>query len=169
MAEDRYANIATINVVMSAANTLTFSELSTQLGIQADRKSAIAMLIDQIDYFPSLSDFALMTTAADNLQYGLTISNGVTNLASATDRRIMHSMFVHRVDLGTAGSGQLHLSPYTHQFFPPLILAERTLYLGMSSNGLGAVGSVTCRIYYRTTKLTESELLEITEVFRLVS
>ena len=169
MAEDRYANIATVSVTESAPGTLTFTELRTGMGIQANRKTAVAMLIDQIDYFVAQGAFALMTTAQDRIQMAITISNGIINLVDISDRRILHSAEMTRVDLGTAGSGIMVNMPLTHQFFPPLILAEKSLYLGVDSVGLAAVVALNARIYYRTTDLNDSELLEISEVFRLVS
>lgn len=169
MAEDRWANIATMAVTESAVGTLTFSELRTGMGIQASRKTAVAMLIDQIDYFISGGAFADITTAVDAIQMALTISNGVTNIVDIADRRILNSTEMTRVDLGTAASAHLVVMPLTRQFFPPLITAEKSLYLAINSNGLATVTALNCRIYYRTVTLSDAELIEISEVFRLVS
>jgi len=169
MAEDRYANIATISVTFSAANTATFQELPTQLGIQSDRKTAVAMLIDQIDYFTTNAALLEMTTAGDSIHWMLSISNGIANFLDFADRRVLHTTFLHRADFGTAAGGQLVQIPITKQFFPPLVVAERSLYLGGTSVGLASAAVIHCRIYYRTVTLTDSQFLEISEVFRLVS
>jgi len=168
MAEDRFANIATFQVTESGANTLTFVELLTNAGIDADRNKATALLIDQIDYLPNGATAALMTSAGDTYQYGLTISNGVTNLIDPTDRRILHSGYVQRNDFGTAASAALMLYPHSYQFFPPLITAERRIYLGTTGTGLASATTMNARMYYRTETLTQAEFIELSEVFSLV-
>ena len=127
------------------------------------------MIIDEIDYYFNTATWALMTAAGDYLRFGVTISNGVQDLSAVADRRILHTGEINRTDFGAAASGGLIRQPFVAQFFPPLIVAERQLYLGYVSQGLGTAVTCYVRIYYRTVRLTESELLEITEVFRLVS
>lgn len=163
---DKFANILTMAVTLSAADTLTFAEISTGLGMQPGRKVAMAMIIDQINYY--VGDHALMTTNADNMVMGITTSNLVPDLTNASDRRILDSIEHMRVDFGTAAGGQLFTKPIPHQFFPPLIHAERTIFLGMNSNGLASVVTGRVRIYYRLVELEAAELIELTEVFRLV-
>ena len=165
---DRYANIATFNVTESAAGTLTFAELRTNAGIDASRRRATAILVDEIDYFPNRATAALMTTAGDDQLFGLTISDGVTDLQDMSDSRILHSARITRVDWGTAGSAQFEYAPLVFQFFPPLITAERSIYLGLESAGLASASNLRARMYYRTVEITDGEFLEIAEVFRLV-
>lgn len=168
MATDKFANIATIQVTLSAANVLTFAEMRTQVGIEPDRKTAIAMIIDEIDYMPGPSSFAEMTATGDELDFGLTISNAVTDLIDISDRRVLHSGYVTRLDLGTAAAGAIIKLPIVHQFFPPLITAERSLFLGFDTIGLASVQALRVRIYHRIVKISQGEFLELAEVFRLV-
>ena len=165
---DKYANIATIGVTQSAANTLTYAELRTQVGIDSDRKSASALIIDEIDYMIANAAVEEMTAANDRIDFGLTISNAVANMATITDRRILHAGYILRHDQGTAASAWMTRMPIVAQFFPPIPTAERSLFLGMGSNGLATAGVLTCRIYYRIVQLTQGEFLELAEVFRLV-
>lgn len=168
MASDKYANIATLAVTMSAANTLTFAELRTQVGIEPDRQSANAMIIDQIDYFPERNMFQEMTVAGDAVLAALCVSNAVTDLEDFSDRRILHAMAVNRHDLGTPASAWIFKTPLVHQFFPPLITADRSLFLGAFSVGLATAGVIRSRIYHRIVKVTQAEFIELAEVFRLV-
>lgn len=168
MASDKFANIATVEVTMSGANVLSFAELRTQVGINPDRKSAAALIIDEIDYLPGTASIGEMTTAADEILMAITISNAVTDIKDITDRRILHAGDLLRKDNGTAASAELVKLPLVHQFFPPLITAERSLYLGMDSVGLASAGILRCRIYHRVVQITQGEFLELAEVFRLV-
>ena len=165
---DRYANIATWTVVESSGGTLTFQELLTNAGIDSSRKTARALLIDEIDYSPRVGTIALMTAATDHLSMAITISNAVTDIEDMTDSRILHQASLYRHDMGTAASGGLVKLPMKYQFFPPLITAERRLYAGCVGTGLAALFNLNIRMYYRTVQLTEGEFIELTEVFRLV-
>jgi hypothetical protein len=165
---DKYANIATIDLTMSGANALTFQALQTNLGIEPDRTSANAMIIDEIDYFVKPVQFGQMTTASDVLLMGITISNTLGALDSFSDRRIMHTMQFSRQDFGTAASAQFVKQPFVFQFFPPLVTAERVLYLGMDTTGLGVASECSVRIYYRIVKISQADFIELAEVFRLV-
>lgn len=169
MAEDRYANIATMQVPMTAANTLTFADLETGMGIRAGRQAADAMLIDEIDYFIPKGAIEDMTTAGDSINLALCVSDGVTSLADFTDRRILNFIQLSRADFGTAGNARISIMPVVRQFFPPLVVGERKIFLGADSGGLASAFTPSARIYYRTVELTQGELLEISEIFRLVS
>ena len=164
---DRFANIASIQTVMSAANTTTFASLATNMGFLGRRDQALAMIIDEIQYSPSVAALGEMTAAADNIQMALCNADTPTNLEDLTDRRILDFWEITRVDLGTAASAQLVEVPMRKQFFPPLITAERTLFLGIGSNGLTTAITGFCRILYRVETLTGAELVELSEVFRL--
>ena len=164
MAEDRYANIMSGAVQMSAANTITFLAINTGVGLQSKQ----GMLIDQIDYYPTGAAIAEMTTAVDNLQFALTVSNGVTNLFDFTDRRVVHSSILLRADFGTAAAAELVKLPIVNQFFPPLIVAEPTLYFAADTVGLASAALIRFRVYFRFIDLTDRNILEIAQSFVLV-
>lgn len=166
---DRFANIASIENTLSAANTLTFAPLATNMGFLGRRDQALAMVIDEIQYNPDTASIALMTATADNIFMALTDSDQVTNLQDLTDRRILDFSLISRHDFGTAASGQLIELPKRKQFFPPLITAARTLFLGVNSNGLATVITTRLRILFRVETLTGAELVELSEVFRLTA
>jgi len=168
MASDKYANIATVKVTESSADALTFAELRTQVGIEADRQAAQAMIIDEIDYMLSTATLAALDADGDRLAYAITISNAVTDLEDFADRRILHSGRVERRDAGVATSHVIHRQPIVFQFFPPLITAERSLYLGVKGTATGVANVLNARIYHRIVRITQGEFLELAEVFRLV-
>lgn len=164
---DRFANLAMLRVTQSAANTITFATLELNIGLLPTRQGAVAMVIDQLDYFYRNQE--LMTADTDIQLMGVTISDSVTDLSDPTDRRILHTTELQRFDLGgAAGNPQVIERPRTFQFFPPIIHAEKRLYLGLDSTGLASAATGDVRIYYRLVQLTPAELVELTEVFRLV-
>lgn len=168
MATDKYANIATIQVVSQSANVLTFAELRTQVGIQPDRKTANALIIDEIDYLITATALAEFTANGDQARFAVTVSNSVTDLEDITDRRILHSGSFVRQDFGTAAAATVHKLPWVFQFFPPLITADRSLFLAVHSAGLASALTLRARIYHRVVEIKQTEFIELAEVFRLV-
>jgi len=164
---DRFANIAAIETIQSAANILTFSSLATNMGFLGQRDHALAMVIDEIQFAPATATINLMTAGDDEILMAICTSNQVTNLQDLTDNRIIDFSSLKVADVGTPTSRFFLETPFRKQFFPPLITAERTLYLGIDSTGLGGAGTVRARILYRVETLTGAELLELSEVFRL--
>lgn len=164
---DRFANIASIGVTMSGANTLTFASINTNMGFLGRRDQALAMIIDEIQYSPDSGPINEMTAATDVVEMGLTTSSLVTSLPDLTDQRVLDFHKWLRADYGTAASAQILEFPARKQFFPPLITAERTIFLGMRTVGLASAGGGNLRILFRVETLTAGELVELSEVFRL--
>lgn len=164
---DRFANVASIETIMSAANTRTFVALATNMGFLGRRDQALAMVIDEIQYSPNNNAISEMTADGDSIQMALTTSLDPTDFEDLTDRRIIDFNMWFRQDFGTAASAQIVQIPSRKQFFPPIITAERTLYLGMMSVGLATKVTGRVKILYRVETLTGAELVELSEVFRL--
>lgn len=162
--EDRFSNLASFSVTMSAANVLTFVELVTGVSLG----TGIGMLIDQIDYQPSDGTLVDFTANADAVTLAISTSNAVTNIEAGADQRVIHSNSLSRRDFGTAAAASFIVLPLTNQFFPPMIVASPRLYLGMNTSGLASAGSATARVFFRYITLTDKEYLELAESFILV-
>lgn len=164
---DRFANVASIQNVQGGANVLTFNSLATNMGFLGRRDQALAMVIDEIQYSPGLNSIGLMTQTGDRVTMAITDSEDPLDLEDLTDRRVLDFAQIVRLDLGTAASGVLIELPWRKQFFPPLITAARTLFLGVNTSGLASGITTRARILYRVETLTGAELIELSEVFRL--
>jgi len=164
---DRFANIASIGVTLSAANTRTVASLQTNMGFLGRRDQALAMAIDEIQYSPSLDALGEMTADGDAIEMVLATSDIPTDLQNLTDNRILDFHAWVKQHDGTAASAYTIQSPARKQFFPPLITAERTLFLIADTNGLGSAAVLRLRILFRVETLTGAELVELSEVFRL--
>lgn len=160
--EDRFANIAAAEVVQSAADTLTFTEMLTGISLG----QGVGMLIDEIDYGIKFSTFGFFATSADNLQIAITSSNDVLDIEDISDRRILHTFLMYHRFV-TSGADYLFW-PKVFQFFPPMIIAAPRLYLAMDSISLGTAGTARTRIYFRYVQLSAQQYLELAEAFILV-
>ena len=103
MAEDRFANVFTASVTMSAANTLTFGEMNFGITLR-DR---VAIVLDTIYIWIGGAALAEMTSLSDNITTALSVSDQPTNIADLSDRRILASTILHRLDFGTAAPTRL--------------------------------------------------------------
>jgi len=157
--EDRFTNILSANVTLSAADTSTYSEVVTGVSLG----SGIGLLIDHIDYMPDVTSIALMTAATDSItMMWATSSNAAYSLGNSY---VIDMNVMYRYDMGTAASGELVYLPISRYFTPPMIIATPRLFLYMSSNGLASAASGSCRIFFRYINLTDKEYLEIAETF----
>ena len=159
--QDKYANMASATVDVNG--TITFTELLTGISLG----QGMGILIDQIDYTPSIAALADIDADSDAIQYGWCTSNAVTTLANS-QKQVIHAGFLAGVAHGTAGNMNLIDIPLTRQFFPPLIVAAPRLFLASLGAGTVTEGSVESRIYYRYISLSSQEYLEIAESFVLV-
>lgn len=164
MAEDRFANIFTASITMSAANTLTFTELN--FGIQLRDK--LAIVIDELYWYPNGATIALMTAVGDSIDYALTQSSEITDIYNLGDRRIIYLDRLFRMDFGTPAAGQLIRIPLKESFAPPTIVLPTRMFLAMASQGLASAGGGTLRMHYRTVTLTEAQQLrEVLETLQM--
>lgn len=164
MAEDRFANIFTAEVVQTAANTLTFAEL--QFGITL--RDRIAIAIDEVYFYVNTAALALMTTANDRMEFALSVSDQPTSLSDLSDRRILHATNINRIDMGTAASGMLIKMPLKESFAPPMIVLPNRIYVGIQSAGLASVVTLQMRMHYRTVPISrDDQLIEVLESFQL--
>ena len=158
--EDRFANVVSSAVTMSAANVITFNEMLTGISLG----QGVGMLIDQIDYQMAASSAREIVAASDDATIAITTSNDLTDLNNYEDRRIIHSNQFVAVAV-TVAPIQF---PKVAQFFPPLIIAAPRIYLAMDTAGFGAAGIARLRIYFRYIALTPQQYIELAEAFVLV-
>jgi len=166
MAEDRFANVFTAAVTMSAADALTWVELNFALNLR-DR---LAIVIDELYFYLPGATVALMTTATDTVALAITVSDQVTDVFSTglDDRRILTTMELQRADFGTAAAGQLHVMPLKQSFAPPLLALPNRMYFGMDTSGLASAGTCILRMHYRTVSISsQDQLIEVLETFQL--
>lgn len=168
---DRFANMATINNIESAANTLTFKKLETSFGTF----EKVAWIIHRIEYYLNSPSTAWNGTD-DTLTVALTVSNSIASLitgAAITDPAIIDQVAFGRFDWGAAASGIMVEKPFVHDFtsMPSggLIIPPAPLYGAIQGSGMASVGLCTQRIYYTIKQLATDEYWELVEARRLLT
>jgi len=166
MAEDRFANVYTSDITMSAANVITFQQLNFGLNL----RDKIAIVIDQMYFYIREGAVSEMTTTADAIAMAVTMGDAVTNIfgVGLGDRRIIYAHELRRLDLGTAGSGLLYQMPLKAEMMPPVLVLPTRLFFAVNSVGLASAARVIMRMHYRTVNITQQDqLIEVLETFQL--
>jgi len=163
VAEDRFANVFSAEVVMTGANVLTFVEMNFGITLR-DR---VAIVIDQLWWFPTASMITEMTSTGDLIRASVGVSDQPTTILP-DDRRFLSIQEWHRLDFGTAAGGQILEIPTVQTFFPPLIALPNRLFLGLITAGLASAGTMRLRMHFRTVSITQDQqLVEVLESFQL--
>ena len=164
MAEDRFANVFTADVTLSAPNALTFVEMTFGITLR-DR---VAIVIDEMYFYVSSATIALMTTTGDEIQWGLSVSDQPTDIQDVSDRRILYTTSMGRMDFGVAAAGSFYVMPLKNSFAPPLIALPNRMFFGVDSVGLPSAINARLRMHFRTVKITQDQqLIEVLEAFQL--
>lgn len=163
MAEDRFANVFTAEVTMTGANVLSFVEMNFGITLR-DR---VAIVIDQLFWFPSLGAIAEMTTSGDFIRGAITVSDQPATL-NMDDRRLLMIEEWVRMDYGTAAGGEILNFPRVTTFFPPLIALPNRLFLACVTGGLATAAIMRIRMHFRTVSITQDQqLVEVLEAFQM--
>lgn len=161
-ATDKYANVLTQEITMSAADTLTFQEVN--IGLSLFDKAGI--LINRIEYDPGQGTLALMTTATDRFEMAVTASNTIANLG-IDQQAVIHRMRVQRADFGAAASGSVFQTPYVYDFSTlpggGVMITPKPWYIGMNSSGLASAATGNVRFFFTIVKLAPQDYFELME------
>lgn len=167
---DVFSNIATISIVESAANTITFKKLET--GIPLFEK--VAWVISRLELmFNPLA--AAMVADADAVLFALTVSNTIASLASGktqTEPAVLYGGRIIRNDFGAAATGYLSYQPYILDFSTMpgggLLTPPSPLYGAVEGASMQAAITLYMRLYYTQIQLTPDQYWELVEARRYI-
>jgi len=169
--QDKFSNIASISVLESAANTLTYKKLET--GVSMFEK--YAWIINRIEYFFPV-DAAVFNATTDTLALALMANNvRATILTAATfqDMSVLDMIWISRQDYGAAASGGMNVLPLVKDFSQlpggGLIVPPAPLYGAAQGTGLVSASQSVIKIYYTVLELAADEYWELVEARRLLS
>lgn len=168
---DRYVNVAYLDCLLSAANTLTFKKLDVITGALLGAKQ-YGILIERAEFIFTRASMMEMTTDGDFVEGAICLSSGLTNL-SLMNPEILFNASVTRHDFGVAAAAQIVEKPLVRDFSNLsgggiLIPADR-IFLGAQSTGLASAATISCRLYYTSLELAPSDYLELLQSRTLLS
>lgn len=161
-----FSNKAYGTVTESAANTLTFSQIQTNISIM----EKVAWVISRIEWYFTPAQIALLVDDADAFEVALTSSNKVATLSLA-DSAVIDYMMVRKF-VSTAVGWQFISPMWTRDFsmLPGggLIVAPNPLYVAIKGTGLASAGGVGMRFYWSRQELSPDQYLELLDFYRIV-
>lgn len=166
---DKYANKATVNVIESAANTLTFNQLQT--GVSVFEK--MAFVVHEIRYEFSISAVNLIIGMGDSLTAAIVRSSQLTQLGMGQPE-VLDKYAIYCTTHGAPASA-LHSNPAIGKQdftgFPGggLLIPGAPIYAAVEGTGLADPGDCTITFYFTTLTLKADEYWELVEAYRIIS
>jgi hypothetical protein len=166
---DVYANIAYLNVVESAANTLTWARLDiAQMGFLQEKK--FGMLIKKVAWVPSYATEQLLVAANDSFNMAITTSDAITVLSQYYAEVVL--MRSKRIAWYGAPANAI---PYDVPYYDDLtsiggllVPADR-IYLGIQGVSLASACTIQARVYYSMVELAVDQYWELVESRHMIS
>jgi len=164
---DQYANLAAINVVETAAGTLTSAKFSFPFSIM----DKMALLVSRIEYWPGAIE--QLNSTGDYILGGIIAAASVLDLRDQSDPLVIDSFSLGRLDQGTAATGHLINMPWVKDLsnLPGggILLAPNPLYVAVKGSGAAGVVSLWVRMYYTYMELATDEYWQLVESRRIIS
>lgn len=161
-AMDKYANIITKRITLSAANTFTTDAIDMGLSLF----DKVGLLISRAEYLPAHSSLQLMTATADNIAMGMITNDSVTSIAIG-DNSTIDTVSISRHDNGAAANAHFFQTPIVRDFsgLPGggLLITPRPWFIAGDSVGLASAAIVDVRIYFTVVKLSSEDYFELLE------
>lgn len=160
--QDKFTNILHERVTMSAANTLTFSEIDVGLNIF----DKVGLIIQRIEYVPEDNIFDTeMTADGDKINFGICADSGITTL-NVNERAVIDTHSEYYI-LETAVGFRYVTIPIVHNFSQlpggGILVSPRPLYLAATSGGFANPVVVDMRMYFTVMKMTPESYFELLE------
>lgn len=154
---DAYANVALATVNMSAANTLTFSQVQMAVGMF----QGVAMVIHRVLWFPYSATLRELVAATDSLLMAICTSNRLTTIADVTDPTILASKRLICVAANTEPFELPLVNDFSNYPGGGKIVAANPLYVAAFTGGFAAAGIVAAQLDFSFVSLTDKDYLEV--------
>lgn len=167
---DLYAQMAYMDVVESAANTLTFSS-PLVTGINVFEKKAFK--INRLEYIINQDAYSLLINTDDNFYVSVVASNQITGIGLNNQAVIDHIM-VGATKFGTPATAEIIKQPIVKDLSTlpggGILVIPSPIYLAVKGTSLAsAVSGVGLRFYFTVMDLKPEEYWELLESRRLIT
>jgi hypothetical protein len=165
--KDQYAQIGYLEATETAANTLTFANLSVFSNVMSNQ----AMILHRVEYYLPIATLQLLTAASDRIRFGLAGSDSMTT-PTIDDAEVYNYQEECYLALGTPGTGIIRPMVVETSFneLPGggLIVPADRIFLFVMGQSLGSAASIQCRWYFTLKQLGASDYLELAQSMRVL-
>lgn len=163
---DKFANKFYGYSTLSAANTLTYHEIQTNVDVFAKK----AWILQRLEWYLDPGDIDKIIASGDSITMALTSSNVMTTLG--LDAPAVIDICLLTVNFATAVAYNLLSMPIVRDFSNleggGIIIAPRPLYIGATSASIATAITAKCRGYFLSADLNADEYLELVDFYRIV-
>jgi len=163
---DKYANKLYGTVTETGANTLTYSEIKTNVSIF----DKVAWIIHRLEWYLAATELDKLLGLGDSITMALTASDKAAALA-LNDASVIDLMTINHKDLTAVGFSD-YPTPFIRDFsgLPGggLIVSPRPLYLAAKGVSLASAVTAQCRGFFTVLELSADEYLELVDFYRIV-
>lgn len=164
---DVYSNKFYGTVTESAANTLTFAEIQTNIEIF----SKMAWILHRLEWFLEGVQFNKLLASDDVIAMALVGSNSLSSLALNWPG-VIDLLNLQIGGWGTPATAYPYSTPFIRDFSQlpggGIIVAPRPLYLAVKGTSLASALTVSIRGYFTMKELKADEYLELVDFYRIV-
>lgn len=164
---DSYPNKFYGSCAESAANTLTFTEIQTNVSIM----EKVAWVLHRLEWFIDATAWGALVATDDRISAALCSTNSLTELSLGDAGVIDFADF--GIKLLSSVGFQITLGPNATRDFTSLpggglLIAPRPLYVAVQGVSLAAAQTVRVRGYYTQKVLSADEYIELVDFYRIV-
>lgn len=154
---DAYANKGYGVVTMSAANTLTFSQIQFGVGLF----QGIAILLHRVLWSPTSTSLRELVAATDSLTMALTTSNRLTALNDVAEPAIVSMKYLVAIGVATASYELPLVTDYTSLPGGGKLIPANPLWVAANTAGAVAASVLRAELEFTFVQLADREYLEL--------
>lgn len=168
--KDLWAQFIKMSATCSAANTLTFSQVS----IGGAFFEYAGFVLHRAEYTFNAGPLDQMTATQDNVQAAITGSDNIASL-DLSYSELYDLVILNKIDAGAAANNTTFVfqKPIVHDFtgFPGggMLVPAQDIFLGVDSSGLAGAAGVTARLWYTIKQLNAQDYFELVQRLRVLT
>jgi hypothetical protein len=163
---DKYTNKMYGQVTESAANTLTYKEINTNISIF----DKMAFIVHRIEWYIPNAVLDLCVASADKFEVALTSSQQGTTLG------LDNPSVIDKLEIGpqivTAVGYTMTIQPFIRDFSSlpggGLIIPPRPLFIAIKGTSVASAGNAQMRAAITMVQLSADEYLELVDFYRII-
>lgn len=153
---DKFINRTQAQIIMSAANTLTFQQIRFASGIF----EGVALILNRILWNPTSTSLREIVAATDTLIMALTTRNDLTTLVPSN-----LSVLAQKEVVGLGAAVESKEIPFITDYSTlpggGLLIPANPLYIGADSGGFVNPATINITLEYQWKKLSKDESIEL--------
>ena len=155
-ATDLYTNRALVDLTMTAANTLSFTQVRFAVGLF----QGVALVISRIEYFVTESGLRELAAVTDSLEFGITLRDDLVTI-DPSNLSVLTQYKIVAMGAGTEVFEMPFISHFENLPEGGMLVPANPLFFAVATAGAAAATRVRGVIYYRFKTLSDKEYLEI--------